>query len=413
MRKSALALILLATGSLFAETTKTVYNPYTGKLDFITVVSSSTLTLPAFQVTTTSASVTGTGGLSVRYGTTLSTLTVTAGATITNAATSGTSSTATVINTGDPNTRGLIVKGNTYTPAAKTPDQVSGLIGWWKADAIEGLNDGNSVTNWSDSSGNNNTLTAVTATKPVYKTSIVNGKPVVRFANNNDNLKTGNLTQAQPYTYIIVLSQSGTTNTHALCQNVTTGSCLLAITATTSLTRMNAGTGVSEATSSGSAWRIITAVYNGASSVGRVNGTQVIASNVGANGYSAAPFGLSAANPTGLNGDIAEVAFFAGAISDNDRLAVEAYLSTKYSITIAGSTPQTAALQEWQSSAGSLLSKVDASGNMSTASTFGFITTVSTMSAPSAANILAVNSASELYISTGTGAAAWVKVGGQ
>ena len=68
--------------------------------------------------------------------------------------------------------------------------------------------------------------------------------------------------------------------------------------------------------------------------------------------------------------------------------------------------------------------KLDQSGNMTLAgnivssgtitNTGGFILpVVSTTSAPSAAGILAVNSAYTVYISTGTGAGAWTKVGAQ
>ena len=61
---------------------------------------------------------------------------------------------------------------------------------------------------------------------------------------------------------------------------------------------------------------------------------------------------------------------------------------------------------------------VDGSVSLSTVTISGsnglrFATVVSTSTAPSAAGVLARNTANELYISTGTGAGAWVKVGGQ
>lgn len=55
-------------------------------------------------------------------------------------------------------------------------------IGWWKADAITGLNDDEDVDSWIDSSGNNYTMTEVT-NPPIYKTNIQNSLPSVRFSN--------------------------------------------------------------------------------------------------------------------------------------------------------------------------------------------------------------------------------------
>jgi hypothetical protein len=60
---------------------------------------------------------------------------------------------------------------------------------WLKADAITGLHDGDAVGTWSDQSGNGFDATQATAgNKPTYKTSILAGKPVVRFDGVGDEL---------------------------------------------------------------------------------------------------------------------------------------------------------------------------------------------------------------------------------
>lgn len=80
-----------------------------------------------------------------------------------------------------------------------TPDQLSGLRLWLKADAITGLNDGDPVTTWSDSSGQaNNATQATAAKKPTYKTGILSGKPVVRFDGVDDELTLGDLSAYFP-----------------------------------------------------------------------------------------------------------------------------------------------------------------------------------------------------------------------
>src|SRR5262245_49637476 len=62
-----------------------------------------------------------------------------------------------------------------------------------KADAIVGINDGDAVATWEDSSSVNNDATQGTAAnRPVYKVNIINGKPVVRFDATNDGMVTAN-----------------------------------------------------------------------------------------------------------------------------------------------------------------------------------------------------------------------------
>lgn len=62
---------------------------------------------------------------------------------------------------------------------------------WLKADAITGLVDNDPVALWIDSSGNNNDAAQATAAeRPIYKTGIVNGLPIVRFDGVNDSLES-------------------------------------------------------------------------------------------------------------------------------------------------------------------------------------------------------------------------------
>lgn len=79
--------------------------------------------------------------------------------------------------------------------AAFTPASIAGLKLWLDASQITGLNDGDAVATWSDASGNGYNATQSTASKrPLYKTSILNGKPVVRFDGVDDFLENGTFT---------------------------------------------------------------------------------------------------------------------------------------------------------------------------------------------------------------------------
>ncbi len=74
------------------------------------------------------------------------------------------------------------------------PSDITGLRIWLKADAITGLVNNDPVATWTDSSGNGFNVTQATGSKkPLYKTSILNGLPVVRFDGTDDELGTGTL----------------------------------------------------------------------------------------------------------------------------------------------------------------------------------------------------------------------------
>ncbi len=81
-----------------------------------------------------------------------------------------------------------------YTGPGGVGDNTSNVL-WVKADEITGLSDGNDITTWSDNSGNTNDLSQSNASfKPIYKTSIINGNPVVRFNKTNGRLRKANFT---------------------------------------------------------------------------------------------------------------------------------------------------------------------------------------------------------------------------
>jgi hypothetical protein len=94
-----------------------------------------------------------------------------------------------------PNTTGLrVISGivgatlsSAYSVDEIVPSDLTGLVAWWDANAITPVADGTAIAQWDDSSGNAKHATQATGTKqPVYKTSILNGKPVVRFQGTDD-----------------------------------------------------------------------------------------------------------------------------------------------------------------------------------------------------------------------------------
>jgi len=80
----------------------------------------------------------------------------------------------------------------------------SGNVLWVAADDLS-LSDGDPVVTWVDQSGSGNDLTAATTgQRPVYKTSIINSLPVVRFDGVNDHMQNWGFTQATPHTAIML-----------------------------------------------------------------------------------------------------------------------------------------------------------------------------------------------------------------
>lgn len=74
-------------------------------------------------------------------------------------------------------------------PSGPTLTITSGLIARWESDNITGLNDGDAVASWPDTSGSSRTAAQGTgANKPLFKTNIFGTKPAVRFDGSNDEL---------------------------------------------------------------------------------------------------------------------------------------------------------------------------------------------------------------------------------
>lgn len=84
-----------------------------------------------------------------------------------------------------------------------TPDSVSGLIFWLKADQITGLIDNDPVSTWEDQSGNSLDVTGAGATRPLYRANIINGLPIVRFDGVDDFMTRAPGAILEPVNYSI------------------------------------------------------------------------------------------------------------------------------------------------------------------------------------------------------------------
>jgi hypothetical protein len=228
-------------------------------------------------------------------------------------------------------------------PSAFAPDDITGLISWFAADQITGLSDGSSVATWGDqSSGGRDATQATAADQPIYKTGIVDGKPVVRFADTGDNLTVTAAPSHTATTMFAVLRPPSTSGDYAIWRHDTNGGIEWRISGgKLGLDKRGQANIVNGATTlSTTGFAVAALAADGVTSTythylnGEVDGSVVGGTNVGAGGA----FTIGNENTTG-NFDIAELIIYNSVLSTTDRDAVTVYLGLKYGIAVDVTNP--------------------------------------------------------------------------
>ena len=224
-----------------------------------------------------------------------------------------------------------------FAPNTFTPNQLSGLKLWLKAESLA-LNDGDAVGTWTDSSGNGDNASQVTtANKPTYKTNILHTYPVVRFNGTNSYMTmSSDAVSSGAFTFIAVVVLRGSPCSY----------CPVYISA-----QSNSGERVCLKTS-GSNWGTYTGTDGNANSAlssvntylltQNYNGTTTFFFKNGSADGSAGgtPHGSGNSSTLGAENqasrfsqiDIAEMILYNTALSTADRQTVEGYLNMKYAI---------------------------------------------------------------------------------
>lgn len=267
--------------------------------------------------------------------------------------------------------------------------EITDLKAWYKADEIGGLSDGDPVTTWSDSSGNSVDLSQTGSARPTYKTSIINGLPVVRFDGSDDLLSSSSFSSGTPglmfasvfrvstlkdYNALIGIHDSSLPAYPSKYLNqhfYASGHCLQGHNNTgASWTIWN--TGISAATT-----YILSMTHAqkspGVDSVCSINGrdTHTInsTSHTSANqatGTAYIHLGYTGLSASYFNGDIAELVVFRYT-SDREWIWIEGYLADKYGLTLAvghpfKESPPDSAPPTYNSSGGGLIRHPGMSG---------------------------------------------------
>ena len=243
------------------------------------------------------------------------------------------------------------------TAAPFSPSDISGLQLWLDAttglfDATSGgsavTTDGSAVARWEDQSGNGRHATQGTSNnRPVLKTAIKNGKNVLRFDGSNDLFSLASTIGGSAFTFITAWKNSdavtgsmliwSTGNPYARYVGIVTDSSYNADGRdkfTLSQNDNGSGNSGSLAFSGGSAgsnFIIGSCVNTGSAGTAWLNNQSGV--NVGTISGSFT-FNLIGGYGFGyeLHGDVCEIIAYNSALSDSNRLLVEGYLNTKWSV---------------------------------------------------------------------------------
>ena len=213
-----------------------------------------------------------------------------------------------------------------------SPTDISGLLGWWKADAL-GLSDGATVTSWTDSSGNARHLTGVGTT---YETAEINGLAIVRFDGVDDQLSVA-FTCNQPHTrFYVAKYRSAFTAQESFADNhssVGSGRAQMYRPASTTIGMYAAG-GITTATTP-QAYHVYGVVFNGASSLITIDGAAPVTGSTGTGAGTntgGIRLGSNASPGEWADADVAEVIVYDTALGTTNRESVEDYLKSKYAL---------------------------------------------------------------------------------
>lgn len=202
------------------------------------------------------------------------------------------------------------------------------------ASKIEGLEDGAQVSTWSDLSGKGRNLTQATASKrPIYKTNIQNGLPVVRTADADDALAitaaAWGAAVAQPTTIFVVTKRIGAPKVAGIFDGFVSPTQNDLFYNASGQYGMYAGTVFETGVSSDTAFHLLTVIFNGASSILRIDGEQVATGNAGTQSLDGFVLGNDSTLGNGIAQDIGELRVYSG-LTAEERTTIEEALLAKW-----------------------------------------------------------------------------------
>ncbi len=215
-----------------------------------------------------------------------------------------------------------------------TPRDIQGCALWVHGDAGITLS-GSSVATWADQSGNGNALSTFVGS-PLRVTAGLNGHNTVRFdpSGAGQSLKAS-FTLSKVCTIIIVyksITIGGVGANDIIFDGSAIASTILA-TDTTPRSYLFNGSVLSGVKVADGAFAVVTCVFNGASSVLRSNGTQIVVGNAGSGtDPGGVTLGQLGNGTRGANIEVADLFIYNRAISSSEYIFSEQNMIAKYAL---------------------------------------------------------------------------------
>lgn len=190
--------------------------------------------------------------------------------------------------------------------------------------------DGATVGCWGDSSGNGRDLSMATAAnRPILKTNIINGKPVLRFDGNDDRLGPTAFALTASTTVFFVHRVNLFVANSTFFDGTAENSLRLYSAADASRRRMYAGAFGPLASVTDGQFALVECLYSGAGSRIAVNGGADTTGNPGAAAGGGFSLGKTGSDLS-ANMDVARILVYSGALDTANRAKVVEYITGLY-----------------------------------------------------------------------------------
>ena len=225
--------------------------------------------------------------------------------------------------------------GKTYPPTF-SPSQINNCQLWLQAEALTSYSDGDSVTTWSDSSGQGHDASQNNVDKqPTYIKESINGRPALRFNGSSQYFSLPLSTDTTDHTFCVVYNHTTTGGHSNYIFEAQTGRLTLDCAQSSSPYNMRwQDSDWHSITPATTGSQIVSWVFSGDSGTLYRNGIQI-----GSDAYTPQLIGGTVtlgANYQGrssfFEGDIAEFLYYNRALSEEERNLIETYLNGRYAV---------------------------------------------------------------------------------
>lgn len=252
-----------------------------------------------------------------------------------------------------------------------SPSSINSLAAWYAADAISGVNsslsNSEAVSGWIDISGNGrnfSTFTSGNAPTFVASQAQINSMPTVSFDGSDSlsySINGKDILRNKSGASVVLVTKVNQTTSENVLLNITVGNSSVSrfFISRSFGTNGNIRFGgrrldsnsfqeITSTTNYGTDYHILTLTIDYQnqqlqsfvdSTLDAQNNTFQTSGNTSDTNSTSVVLGQSANNDRYLNGEIAEILIFNEAISNDNQVAIECYLSEKYNISIAANCP--------------------------------------------------------------------------